>query len=126
MFFPGRAYVGAMPFFRIIDLSRFWPACRSQESPEWSMWPFGPGYSEGWLVTVTKFLFIAAVFGAICLFLRFLFGPGGRLRPKEFGVGHIEERKRKKRAVAELRRRRKNREITAVEFFERRKRIMDE
>jgi len=90
------------------------------------MWPFGPGYSEGWLVTATKFLFIAAVFGAICIFLRFLFGPGGRLRPKEFGVGHIEERKRKKKTVAELKRRRKKGEITAMEFFEQKNRIMEE
>ena len=107
------------------DFSRLWPLCRSLDS-EWSTWPFGPGYSEGWLITVTKFLFIGAVFGVICLFLRVLFGPGGRLRPKEFGVGHIEERKRKKKAVAELKRRRKNGQISALEFFEQRKRIMDE
>ena len=49
-------------------------------------WPFGPGYSEGFFSTILKFGLIAVFFVAIALFLRFLFGPGGWMRDKEFDV----------------------------------------
>ncbi len=58
--------------------------CRAQE-PGWkNTWPFGPGWSEGWESTVLKFLLIAVILGGISLLLRFLFGPGGPMRPREF------------------------------------------
>jgi len=47
-------------------------------------WPFGPGYAEGWISTVLKFGMIAVLFLGIALLLRFLFGPGGWMRDKEF------------------------------------------
>ncbi len=53
--------------------------------PQWmDTWPFGPGYSEGWISVTLKFLLIAVILGGIALFLRLLFGPGGPLRDKEF------------------------------------------
>jgi len=55
--------------------------------PDWrETWPFGPGYSEGLVSTVLKFGLIAVFFVAIALFLRFLFGPGGWMRDKEFDL----------------------------------------
>jgi len=65
-------------------------------------WPFGPGYSEGWVSVVLKFILIAAILGGIALFLRILFGPGGPLRDKEFdnppgdgGAGDASRRREK-------------------------------
>lgn len=55
-----------------------------QSLPWMNTWPFGPGYSEGWISVALKFLLIAAILGGIALFLRILFGPGGPLRDKEF------------------------------------------
>jgi len=56
-----------------------------EQSPPWkNTWPFGPGYSEGWVSVALKFVLIAAILGGIALFLRILFGPGGPLRDKEF------------------------------------------
>ncbi len=49
-------------------------------------WPFGPGYSEGFLSVLLKYGFIAVIFLLIALVLRFLFGPGGPLRDKEFDL----------------------------------------
>ncbi|MGE4299694.1 MAG: hypothetical protein AB7E47_16870 [Desulfovibrionaceae bacterium] len=48
---------------------------------QWAGWPFSyNGYGGGLLPMVAKFLFVAAIFVALILFLRFLFGPGGPLR----------------------------------------------
>jgi hypothetical protein len=59
------------------------------DEPGWkSTWPFGPGYSEGFLSVVLKFALIAVILGGIALFLRVLFGPGGPMRDKEFDERH--------------------------------------
>ena len=53
--------------------------------PSWhKTWPFGPGLEEGFFSVVFKGLFIAAILGGMAWLLRWLFGPGGPLREKEF------------------------------------------
>lgn len=53
--------------------------------PSWhKTWPFGPGLEEGFFSVVFKGLFIAAILGGVAWLLRWLFGPGGPLREKEF------------------------------------------
>ena len=53
--------------------------------PSWhKTWPFGPGLGEGLFSVVLKGLFIAAILGGMAWLLRYLFGPGGPLRDKEF------------------------------------------
>ena len=53
--------------------------------PSWhKTWPFGPGLEEGFFPVVSKGLFIAAILGGMAWLLRWLFGPGGPLREKEF------------------------------------------
>jgi hypothetical protein len=61
----------------------FWAS--STVEPSWhKTWPFGPGLEEGFFSVVLKGLFIAAILGGMAWLLRFLFGPGGPLRDKEF------------------------------------------
>ena len=53
--------------------------------PSWhKTWPFGPGLDEGFLSVFLKGVFIAAILGGMAWLLRWLFGPGGPLREKEF------------------------------------------
>lgn len=57
----------------------------SAVEPSWhKTWPFGPGLEEGFFSVVLKGLFIVAILGGMAWLLRFLFGPGGPLRDKEF------------------------------------------
>ena len=57
----------------------------SNVAPRWhETWPFGPGLEEGLLSVVLKGLFILAILGGMAWLLRYLFGPGGPLRDKEF------------------------------------------
>ncbi len=72
-----------------VDIFGMWDqlcaAAAASGGPDWrETWPFGPGYSEGFVSTILKFGLIAVFFAAIALFLRYLFGPGGWLRDKEF------------------------------------------
>jgi len=53
------------------------------DSPEWRAWPFNAGYGEHILPAIARFAFVTLIIGAILLFLRLLFGPGGPLRDKE-------------------------------------------
>ncbi|MEF3698749.1 hypothetical protein [Desulfolutivibrio sp.] len=72
-----------MDIFGVLDAF----AAAAGNGPNWrETWPFGPGYSEGFLSTILKFGLIAVFFLAIGLFLRFLFGPGGWMRDKEFDL----------------------------------------
>ncbi len=67
----------------IFDTTGFLAA--SEAVSNWrDTWPFGPGYVEGWVSTVLKFGLILVIFLAIAGLLRFLFGPGGFMRDKEF------------------------------------------
>ena len=49
----------------------------------WQMWPFGPGYGESLLASAARMLFVALILGAVCLFLRLLYGPKGIFRDHE-------------------------------------------
>ena len=68
----------------------------------WQMWPFGPGYGESLLPTVAKMLFVGAILGLICLFLRFLYGPKGIFRDHEMDR-EAEEMKAREREELRLR-----------------------
>lgn len=50
---------------------------------KWDIWPFNAGYGGDWQTTLATYLYSAVILGVICLFLRFLFGPGGVWRDKE-------------------------------------------
>jgi hypothetical protein len=57
----------------------------STVEPSWhKTWPFGPGITEGFFSVVLKGLFILAILGGMAWLLRFLFGPGGPMRDKDF------------------------------------------
>lgn len=81
----------------------------------WEGWPFS-GIHSPWLAGALRLLFVAFIFVLIAWFLRRLFGPGGMLRPEEFGTGHIAERKAKKRRAKELRAKWKAGELSAEEY----------
>lgn len=65
----------------------------------WEGWPFG-GTGPGGVVlaSAARIVFILMVFALLAWVLRRLFGPGGPLRPREFGTGHIERRRRREEA----------------------------
>ncbi|WP_461210717.1 SHOCT domain-containing protein [Desulfocurvus sp. DL9XJH121] len=83
----------------------------------WEGWPFG-GETSPWLAGALRILFTALVFAALAWGLRLLFGPGGHLRPKEFGTAHIAERKERKRRTADIYARYKAGELDADEYRE--------
>jgi len=82
----------------------------------WTGWPFA-GFGESFLPAVARMLFVVALFAAIALLLRWLFGPGGRLRPPEFGTGHIAPRRARRARIRELRSRCKRGEISMEEYL---------
>ncbi|MCA1945747.1 MAG: hypothetical protein LDL30_10770 [Desulfovibrio sp.] len=57
----------------------------------WEFWPFDAAYPMGFWPFVAKIAFVAVIFGGVILYLRALFGPGGRLRPE--GLETIQEAK---------------------------------
>jgi len=83
----------------------------------WEGWPFS-GVGSPWLSGVARVLFVAALFIGLAWLLRFLFGPGGCMRPEEFGTGHIEARKQKKAEAGELRRRWQAGELSDDDYAE--------
>lgn len=91
----------------------------------WALWPFG-GYGETVLPALGRMLFVIAVFAAIAFLLRWLFGPGGRLRPTEFGTGHIAPRRERQARIKELRKRCKRGEISMEEYLAESRRIRAE
>ncbi|MFP4168168.1 MAG: SHOCT domain-containing protein [Desulfonatronovibrionaceae bacterium] len=97
----------------------FWAA----KGGDWSRWPFGPGFTSGWLLTLSKFVFIGLILAVILLALRFLFGPGGPFRDKELEQEAKEEKQRINEAVDILRRRLAAGEISEEEF-EHKKRLI--
>jgi hypothetical protein len=67
----------------------------SNVEPGWhKTWPFGPGITEGFFSVVLKGLFILAILGGMAWLLRFLFGPGGPMRDKEFDEPDPEHHKK--------------------------------
>jgi len=86
----------------------------------WTMWPFGPSFGGEWLPTLARYGIALGFLVVIAFFLRFLFGPGGPMRPEEFGTGHIAERKRRKEELKKLKAKFKNGEISAEAYMKKR------
>ncbi|MHC1701241.1 MAG: SHOCT domain-containing protein [Humidesulfovibrio sp.] len=61
---------------------------------KWDGWPFNSGFGGDWETTLATYAFSALILGAICLFLRALYGPKGIWRDKEM-EREAEEAKRK-------------------------------
>lgn len=95
------------------------------QATNWSSWPFG-GYGETIVASAARMLFVVLVFAGIAYLLRKLFGPGGPLRPKEFGTGHIAPRRERAARIKELRRRCKRGEISMEQYLEESRRIREE
>nr|WP_321257452.1 SHOCT domain-containing protein [uncultured Pseudodesulfovibrio sp.] len=72
------------------------------DSPAWRAWPFNSGYGENLLPAIARLAFITLIMGAILLFLRFLFGPGGPLRDKELEQEAMEETAKERAETEEL------------------------
>ncbi|NJB67353.1 putative membrane protein [Desulfobaculum xiamenense] len=72
-----------------------------------------------WMQSGARIVAMVVFFGVIIAFLRYLYGPGGRLRPAEFGTGHIEARNRRKAEEAALRRALRKGEISSDEYLRR-------
>ncbi|MDK2957358.1 MAG: hypothetical protein PWQ57_2856 [Desulfovibrionales bacterium] len=68
------------------------------QGPGWETWPFGPDWGNLW-ASAARILFVALILGAIALFLRKLYGPGGWFRDKEL---EKEARLAKEQALQEL------------------------
>lgn len=50
---------------------------------KWAMWPFNSGVTGDWETSLATYAFSFVILGAICLFLRLLYGPKGIWRDKE-------------------------------------------
>jgi|SRR6056297_703415 len=90
--------------------------------PGWFSWPFGPSFTGGWILSLSKFVFIGLVLALILWLLRWAFGPGGPLRDKEFDCP--SEEKTYDEALDILRKRMAKGEIS-LEEFEMRKRALE-
>ncbi|MEF2229753.1 MAG: SHOCT domain-containing protein [Pseudodesulfovibrio sp.] len=71
------------------------------DNPIWRAWPFNAGYGEHLLPAVARMIFVALIMGGVLLFLRFLFGPGGRLRDEEMDREAEAERRRERAELDE-------------------------
>jgi len=91
----------------------------SASGSPWRHWPFGPGLTGGWLLALSKFVFIGLVLALILWLLRWAFGPGGRFRDQE--DEQEQDRQSKLQAMDILRRRLAQGEITPEEFEDRKK-----
>ncbi len=87
--------------------------------PGWQSWPFGPSLTGGWLLSLSKFVFIGLVLALIIWLLRWAFGPGGPFRGREFDSQ--SEDKSRDEALDILRRRMAKGEISLEEFELRRR-----
>lgn len=61
---------------------------------KWAVWPFNSGVSGDWETSLATYAFSFVILAAICLFLRFLYGPGGIWRDKEMEREAEENRRR--------------------------------
>ena len=50
---------------------------------KWDFWPFNSGTNSDWQTSLATYAYSAVILAVICLFLRFLYGPGGIWRDKE-------------------------------------------
>jgi uncharacterized membrane protein len=90
-----------------------------RHEPGWLAWPFGPGMTGGWLLTLSKFVFIGLVLALIIWLLRWAFGPGGPFRDKEFD--DESDRTSRNEALDILRKRFAQGEISLEEYEMRRR-----
>lgn len=67
-------------------------AAASRGGDSWSMWPFGPGFTGSWLLSISKFLFIGVILALILWLLRWSFGPGGFLRDDDLDQDQDQDR----------------------------------
>ncbi len=96
------------------------PLAQAAQRTGWEGWPFqSPDGGFSLTASVARVLFVLAVFGLLAWILRKLFGPGGPMRPAEFGTGHIAEREQRREALRGLRARHKAGELSDAEFAER-------
>lgn len=58
-------------------------AAQVHQPSKWDFWPFNAGYGGDWQTTLATYAYSFVILLVICLFLRFLFGPGGIWRDKE-------------------------------------------
>ena len=98
--------------------------CRAGAGMDWSHWPFGPGMTGSWLMTLSKFAFMGVILAIILGILRYFFGPGGMMRDPEMDREAEEERREIRKSVNLLRERLARGEISEEEF-ERTKRILE-
>ena len=84
----------------------------------WAMWPFGPGLEGGWLLSLSKLVFIALVLAFLALLLRWAFGPKGLFR------GNRQESREK--ALKALDMRLAQGEITPEEYTQRKRALLKE
>lgn len=61
---------------------------------KWTGWPFNSGYGGDWQTSIATYAYSALILGAICLFLRLLYGPKGIWRDKEMDREAAETRLR--------------------------------
>lgn len=87
--------------------------------PQWSHWPFGPGFGGTWSA-IARLLFVAAILGFITLFLRILFGPRGIFRDHELDK---EAAEMKMKALENLEKDLKNGNISESEYIIKKKEI---
>lgn len=64
---------------------------------KWRIWPFNAGTGGDWETSLATYAFSFAILAAICLFLRFLYGPKGIWRDKEMDR-EAQEMRRKEHA----------------------------
>jgi len=79
------------------SLSQF--SAQADLPTKWTGWPFNSGFGGDWQTSFATYAFSAIILGGICLFLRFLYGPGGIWRDKEM---EREAEEAKRQAHAEL------------------------
>jgi|GEM_PF-682749 Predicted membrane protein len=61
---------------------------------KWTGWPFNAGYGGDWATSLATYAYSALILGAICVFLRLLYGPKGIWRDKEMDREADEIRRR--------------------------------
>lgn len=103
------------------------PLARIAGRTGWEGWPFrSPDGGFSLVASAARVLFVLAVFALLAWGLRKLFGPGGPMRPGEFGTGHIAERQERKRARAALTADWKAGRLSDAEYDEARRRLGEE
>ncbi|WP_462326842.1 hypothetical protein [Desulfobaculum sp.] len=108
-----------MDFFRAIGISFFLTVVLAT-----SAMAAGPGSTVNpWLASAVRIGAMVLTFAGIIFFLRYLYGPQGKFRPKEFGTEHIDERRQRKAALAGLRRDVAEGRISKDEYAAERERI---